>query len=112
MTRLSIPSESAKDSHRAASTVSVGLERIFKLVGFIAIFGSALSGYSALGPWAIVLSAIALASISRAQFEALYRRAEELGLERLNVSTTLRSFGNALVASGAAYFSGVLFRLF
>jgi hypothetical protein len=76
------------------------------LLGYLAIFGSSLAGYAGLGPWIIAVAAIALASVSRAQYADLYERGRDLGLVHIIDSTMLRSLGNALVAAGVAYVGG------
>ena len=80
------------------------------MLGFLAIFAAALSGFGGLGVWAIAASAIALASVSYAENYALYRRGQELGHFDALRSTALRSFGNALIAAGGAYACGYLLR--
>lgn len=81
------------------------------MVAFIAIFAAALSGYAGVGVWAVALTAIALASLSHAEYGSLYRRGRDLGLGDVVQSTVLQSFGNALVATTAAYVAGWLLRL-
>jgi hypothetical protein len=67
-----------------------------------------MCGYASVGPWVIAISALALASLSQAEFGTLYRRTAELGLGSLGFWVAMKSFGNALLASGGAYFGGVL----
>ncbi len=81
------------------------------MLGFLAIFAAALAGFGSVGLWAIAASAMALASLSYAEHFQLYRRGQELGLTEVLRSTALRSFGNALIASGGAYLGGYLLRL-
>ena len=81
------------------------------MLGFLAIFAAALSGFGGLGIWAIAACAIALASLSYAEHYQLYRRGQELGLTDALRSTAVRSFVNALIAAGGAYLGGVLLRL-
>lgn len=81
------------------------------MLGFVAIFAAALAGFGGLGVWAVGACAIALASLSYAEHYQLYRRGQELGLTEVLRTTTLRSFGNALMAAGGAYAGGVLLRL-
>ena len=81
------------------------------MLGFLTIFAAALAGFDSVGLWAIAASAIALASLSYAEHFQLYRRGQELGLTEILRSTTLRSFGNALLAAGGAYAGGYLLRL-
>jgi hypothetical protein len=83
-----------------------------KLIGYLAILGAALSGYAGLQPWAIAAAAIALASLSYAEHHRLYRRANEMGFSSLIDGVILRSFVNALIATGGAYGMGLVFRVF
>lgn len=88
----------------------VVLERTRNLVGFIAIFGAVICGYASVGAWAIVITTLALASLSQAEYGNLYRRTTEAGLGSLGFSVAMKSFGNALLASSGAYLGGVLLR--
>lgn len=81
------------------------------MLGFISIFAASIAGFANVGIWAIVACAIALASTSYAEHHALYRRGQELGLTDTLRATVLRSFGNSLIAAGAAYFCGWFLRL-
>ncbi len=81
------------------------------VLGFISIFAASVAGFANVGVWAVAACAIALASTSYAEHHALYRRGQELGLTDTLRSTVLRSFGNGLIASGAAYFCGWFLRL-
>jgi len=81
------------------------------LLGYLAIFGAALSGYAGLGPWIIAVAAIALAAVSRAQYSELYERGRELGFVQATNAIMLRSLGNALVAATIAYSGGLVFRI-
>lgn len=81
------------------------------MLGFISIFAASVAGYADVGVWAIAACAIALASTSYAEHHALYRRGQELGLSDTLRGAVLRSFGNGLVAAGAAYFCGWFLRL-
>jgi len=81
------------------------------MLSFIAILAAALSGFAGLGIWTIAACAIALASLSYAEHYQLYRRGQELGLTEALRATVVRSFMNALVASGGAYAGGLLLRL-
>lgn len=82
------------------------------MAGFLTIFAAALSGYAGVGYWAIGAAVVALAAISYAEHEALYRRGQELGLGRLIDSFLLRSLGNAIFVCVTAYTCGALVRLF
>lgn len=81
------------------------------MLSFVVILAAALSGFGGVGVWAAAACAIALASLSYAEHYSLYRRGQELGLTEALRSTVLRSFLNALIASGGAYAGGVLLRL-
>lgn len=81
------------------------------MLSFLAIAVAALAGLAGVGIWAVAACAIALASLSYAEHYQLYRRGQELGLTDALRSTVLRSFLNALIASGGAYAGGVLLRL-
>jgi len=81
------------------------------VLGFISIFAASIAGFTNVGIWAIAACAIALASTSYAEHHALYRRGQELGLADTLRAVVLRSFGNGLIASGAAYFCGWFLRL-
>lgn len=81
------------------------------MIGFIAIFAAALCGYTGVGIWTVAASAVALASLSFAQYGGLYQRGEEFGLTEITTATLLLSFGHAMAASGVAYAVGAIFRL-
>ncbi len=78
------------------------------MLSFVAILAAALSGFAGLGIWTVAACAIALASLSHAEHYQLYRRGQELGLTETLRATVLRSFINALVATGGAYSGGAL----
>ena len=82
------------------------------MLGFLAIFAAALAGFAGLGIWAVAAGAIALASLSYAEHYQLYRRGQELGVTEVLRGTVVRSFANALIASGGAYAAGLLLRVF
>ena len=63
------------------------------------------------GPWVIAVAARGLFAVSRAEFADVYDRAEKAGAAAMLNLTTLRSIGNALVATGGAYGTGLLFHL-
>lgn len=81
------------------------------MLGYLAVFGASLAGYAGLGPWVIAIAAVALASVSRAQYSDLYERGRELGLVSIVDFVMLRSLGNALLAGGIAYGGGLLLRI-
>lgn len=80
------------------------------LASYLAIFGASLAAYAGVGPWAIAVAAIALAALSRADHAELYERGHNLGLFQVVDAVMLRSFGNALLAAGAAYGAGWVLR--
>ena len=81
------------------------------MLGFLTIFAAALAGFAGLGPWVIAAAAIALASFSYSEHQHLYRRGQELGLTDALRATVVRSFANAVVATGGAYAAGALLRM-
>ena len=85
--------------------------RAWQLARLLAVFGASLGGYAGLGPWVIAVAAIALASVSRAQYSDLYERGRDLGLLHVIDATMLRSFGNALACRGIAYGGGWVLRM-
>ena len=76
------------------------------MLAYLAILGAALAGYAGGPVYAIAAAAIALASISYAQYEDLYERGRELGLTRILNRVVLRSLLNGLLAAGVAYSGG------
>lgn len=90
--------------------VAAGLE--MHMIGFLAVFSSALSGYAGIGVWAIAASALALAALSQAEYTPLYKRAREHGLTDVAQTTIVQSLLNALAASGGAYLVGMVVRFF
>lgn len=95
----------------AAATVRVAAGPRSDVLGFLSIFAASAAGFAGVGVWAIAACAIALASLSYAGHYQLYRRGQELGLADALRGTVIRSFGNALLASGGAYIGGYLLRL-
>ena len=81
------------------------------MIGYMAILAAGLSGYGGMGFWAIPATAIALASLSYAQYGDLYRRGRKLGLTEVTQTTLLHSFANALMAASMAYAMGFVMRL-
>lgn len=111
MPRVHQPIESDQGGRSAALPVRVAARRGTSMIAYTAIFAAALSGYAGVGLWAVALTAIALASLSYAEYGGLYRRGKELGLIGMTQSTMLQSATNALLATGAAYAVGCVFRL-
>lgn len=81
------------------------------MIAFLAILFAVLGGYAGFGPWALAISALALASIYRLEFAAFYRRGSALGSQELASSVALQSFGPTLVTFGGAYTIGLLLRV-
>lgn len=81
------------------------------MIGYLAIFGCALSGYSGLGIWAIAASSLALAALSQAEYGLLYKRARDGGHFGVAQSTSMHSLSNALLASSGAYAAGFALQL-
>ena len=81
------------------------------VLGFTSIFAASLAGFASVGVWAVAACAVALAALSYAEYYQLYRRGEELGFSEIVYGTALRSFGNALIVTGAAYGVGWTLRL-
>lgn len=97
----------------AAHPVRVGAAQEHPLIGFTgftAIFAAAVSGYAGLGIWTIALTALALFSLSQAEYGHLYRRGRALGLTDITTSTMLQSACNAMLATTGAYAMGLVFR--
>ena len=80
------------------------------MFAFIAILIVAFCGLAAAPGWCIPLAAIALASISYAQRYALFRRAQDAGLQAEIDRTLVASLFNGLVASTVAYGCGAALR--
>lgn len=95
----------------AACYVRVAAGKGADVLGFIVIFAASIAGYADAGLWTIAACAIGLASASYSEHYALYKRGQDLGLTDTLRATVLRSFGNGLVAAGAAYFCGWFLRL-
>lgn len=81
------------------------------MIGFTAIFAAAVSGYAGLGLWTIALTALALVSLSQAEYGSLYRRGRALGLTDFTQATLLQSICNALLATTGAYAVGLVLRV-
>jgi hypothetical protein len=80
------------------------------LLAYLTILAVLLSGFVGAKPWVVAAAAIALSSLSAYENRELYDRARRSGLfERIDVAV-LGSIWNAVLASGAAYGIGWLFR--
>jgi hypothetical protein len=80
------------------------------MLAFLAIFAAALCGYFQAPAIAWPAAALSLALVSWAEHHILARRGVEQGFGDLVTETLLRSSANALLATGACYWSGVLMR--
>ena len=80
------------------------------MIPFLVLFGSALCGYS-LGPaYSWPLAALGLMAASWARHHVLIRRGVDAGVDDSVREALLRSSFNALVATGACYWTGVAVR--
>jgi hypothetical protein len=61
--------------------------------------------------WTVLLAAVALATISYARHQSLFRQAGDLGMQDAIDQTLVASMINALLASAAAYGCGVVLRV-
>jgi len=102
----------AIDALRAVPKVRVRLtRRATMIIGYLALLGSALAGYTGLGFWTITVATVSLSALSRAEFAHLYDRADNMGLLDASDATMLKSMFNAFLASSAAYTGGYFFHL-
>jgi hypothetical protein len=76
------------------------------MLGYLAILGASLCGLAQLSAWTIGIAAIALMSISHAQYERTIFRARDAGLVGDRDYTLAWSALHALAASAAAYAGG------
>jgi len=96
---------------RHCAGVAVGEPPVLGTLGYLAVLGAAVGGYAGLELWIIAAAAIALASVSRAQYSELYEPGRDIGSDRIVNSVMIRSLSNALVASSIAYAGGWALRL-
>lgn len=75
-------------------------------MGYFAILGAVLAGYTAMPPWSVAVAAIALVSLSYAEHYRIYERAYDAGFDDEAGLTLLRSVGNGLLAATVAYGGG------
>jgi hypothetical protein len=80
------------------------------VLALLSILLVAFCGLVAAPLWSVPLSAIALASVSYAGRNALFRRAADLGMQEAIDQTLGRSLLNGLLASSAAYGCGAALR--
>jgi hypothetical protein len=81
-----------------------------QMVALLIIFTAGLFGYFNGSPLAWPATALALALISWHERYTLARRGAALGLDDAVTDALLRSSANALIATGACYWAGVLLR--
>jgi len=77
---------------------------------FLVLFCSALCGYVLAPVYSWLAASLGLLLVSWARHYVLIRRGVETGLDDSVRSVLLRSTTNALVATGACYWSGVAVR--
>jgi H+/gluconate symporter-like permease len=81
------------------------------MLAYITIFLASMCGYAGTPIWWAPVAAVGLASLSYAENYMLIRRGQELGFADEVTGTMLKSFGNALMATGAAYAFGMVLRV-
>lgn len=80
------------------------------VLGFLCILTVALCGLAATPAWSVPVAAVTLASVSYARHYALFRRADDLGLQDAIDQTLAESLFNGLAASLVAYGCGAALR--
>lgn len=105
------PRSESETTAAAVYPVRVTAQRAMPMIAYTVILASALSGYAAVGLWAIPLTALALVMLSHAEYGGLYRRGKALGLDGEVASTMLQSVCNAAIACAGAYAVGLLLRI-
>jgi hypothetical protein len=81
------------------------------MLAFLVLFGSGLSGYAFAPVFCWPAATLGLMSVSLARHYVLIRRGVDAGFEESVGEALLRSCFNALVATGACYWSGVAVRV-
>lgn len=81
-----------------------------QMLSLLVLCSAALGGYSFASTLLWPAAALSLVTISWAENYLIARRAGELGFGAEITDTLLRSSANALIATGACYWSGVLLR--
>jgi hypothetical protein len=81
------------------------------MLAFLVLFGSGLSGYALAPVFCWPAATLGLMSVSFARHYVLLRRGVDAGFEESVGEALLRSCFNALVATGACYWSGVAIRV-
>ena len=80
------------------------------MLAFLSILLVALCGLGAAPIWSVIVGSIALASISYARNQFLFRRASDLGLQDEIDFTLVGSLANAFVACSLAFGCGAALR--
>lgn len=80
------------------------------MLGLLAILAVAVCGLAAAPVWSVLIGAIALATASYARYQALFRRAADLGMQEEIDHTLFGSLLNGIAASVAAYGFGAVLR--
>ena len=80
------------------------------MLALICILSVSLCGLLAVPAWSVPIATIALATVSYARHQALFRRAADLGMQEAIDQTLVGSLVNGLVASIAAYGCGAALR--
>ena len=81
------------------------------MLAYITIVLALVCGYVGAPVWWAAVAAVGLASLSYAENHLLIRRGQDEGFADAVSSTMLKSFANALMATGAAFAFGLLLRL-
>lgn len=80
------------------------------MLAFVSIFLVAFCGLASAPMWSVPVAGIALATISYARHQPLFRRASDLGLQAEIDYTLVGSLANGLAASTVAYGCGAVLR--
>lgn len=80
------------------------------MLPFLILFGAGLSGYALTPAFSWLAAALGLMAASWAKHYVLIRRGVDAGLDDPVRDVLLRSSFNALIASGACYWVGVVVR--
>ena len=81
-----------------------------QMLAVLVLCSAALGGYCFASTLVWPAAALSLVTLSWAENYLLARRAGELGFDTEIIDTLLRSSANALIATGACYWSGILLR--
>ena len=81
-----------------------------RMLGLACILTVAICGLFAVPAWSVPVAALALATVSYARHQALFRRAADLGMQEAIDQTLVGSLLHGLIASMAAYGCGAALR--